>query len=182
MSRVGNAPIALPAGVKLAVADRQVTVTGPKGTVSCPVPEGIKCTVDGDTARVERRDDSRRQRAFHGLTRALIANGVTGTSEGWKKTLEIHGIGYRAEVKGSSVELALGFSHPVVYAIPEGITVEVEKQTLLTVSGIDKQKVGQVAAEIRALRPPEPYKGKGVRYTDERIIRKAGKAGATAGK
>ena len=181
MSRIGKLPIPLPKGVKLDVGDGQVTVTGPKGVVVCPVQEGITCTVEGDTATIERRDDSRQQRAFHGLTRALIANGVKGTSEGWKKDLEIHGVGYRAELKKGSVEFALGYSHPIVYEIPDGVTVEVEKQTKLTVAGIDRQKVGQVAAEIRALRPPEPYKGKGVRYTTERIVRKAGKAGVGAG-
>ncbi len=134
--------------------------------------------MDKDAAVVARRNDERQQRAFHGLTRALLANAVKGVSTGWTRKLEIQGIGYRAAVQGKNVELALGYSHPVVYPIPEGISVAVEKQTQISISGADRQKVGQVASEIRALRPPEPYKGKGIRYVDEVIKKKVGKTGA----
>ena len=182
MSRIGKLPVPIPSGVKLELAADQVKVNGPKGSLTCPVAEGITCRQDGDKLVVERRNDSRQQRAFHGLTRALIANAVRGTTQGYQRELEIRGVGYRAEVKKDSVEFALGYSHPVIFPIPEGISVQVEKQTRITVTGIDKQQVGQVAANIRALRPPEPYKGKGVRYSGEHIRRKAGKSGATAAK
>jgi large subunit ribosomal protein L6 len=174
-------PIPLPGGVKLEMGETTVKVTGPKGSVTCPVPPGIKCKLDGEVLTVQRSDDSRQQRALHGLTRALIANGVRGTSTGFDRALEIHGVGYRAEVKGKNLELALGYSHPVVFPIPAGVSISVDKQTKMVVSGIDKQQVGQVAANIRRLRPPEPYKGKGIRYADETIQKKAGKTGATGG-
>ena len=180
MSRIGKKPIPLPSGVKLAIGEGEVKITGPKGSLSCPVPPGIQCKLDGEVAHVERKDDSRSQRALHGLTRALIANAVQGASRGFEKRLEIQGVGYRAELKQKSLEFALGYSHPVIFSIPDGVTVQVEKQTKLTVSGIDKQMVGQVAANIRGLRPPEPYKGKGIRYAGEVVRRKAGKTAASA--
>lgn len=175
MSRIGKQPIPVPDGIKVDVAGDVVNVKGPKGSLSQTLPAGITCQVDGKELKVERKDDSRTQRALHGLMRTLIANAVLGTSEMFHRELEIIGVGYRAEAKKGQLELALGFSHPVLFAIPDGITVKVEKQTRLTVSGIDKQQVGQVAADIRALRPPEPYKGKGVRYDDELVRRKEAK-------
>jgi large subunit ribosomal protein L6 len=181
MSRIGKQPIDVPDGVKVDVAGGAVHVKGPKGSLSRDLPSGITCTLDGKELKVERQNDSRRQRALHGLTRTLIANAVKGTSEAFQKKLEIVGVGYRAEAKKGQLELALGFSHPVIFPIPEGIDVQVEKQTRLTVTGIDKQQVGQVAADIRALKPPEPYKGKGIRYEGELIKRKAGKAAVGSG-
>lgn len=153
-------------------------VKGPKGTLTTPIPPGIDCRVEDGTVRLGRAGDARQTRALHGLARALLANAVRGVSAGWSRDLEIQGIGYRAAVQGRSVEFALGFSHPVTFPIPEGITVTVEKQTRLSVSGVDRQQVGQVAAQIRSLRPPEPYKGKGIRYSDEIIKKKVGKTGA----
>ncbi len=178
MSRIGKVPIAVPDTVKVDVTGCVVNIKGPKGSLSQTLPAGITCQVDGKELKVERKDDSRTQRALHGLTRTLIANAVIGTSEMFQRGLEIIGVGYRAEAKKDQLELALGFSHPVVFTIPEGITIKVEKQTRLMVSGIDKQQVGQVAANIRSLRPPEPYKGKGIRYAGEVVHRKAGKAAA----
>ena len=178
MSRIGKLPVPLPDAVKVDVTGNVVNIKGPKGTLSSTLPAGITCKVDGKELKVERKDDSRTQRALHGLTRTLIANAVIGTSESFQRDLEIIGVGYRAEAKKDQLELALGFSHPVLFKIPEGITIKVEKQTRLTVNGIDKQQVGQVAADIRALRPPEPYKGKGIRYAGEVVQRKAGKAAA----
>ncbi len=178
MSRIGKMPIPVPDAVKVDVAGEVVNIKGPKGSLSQTLPAGITCQMDGKELKVERKDDSRTQRALHGLTRTLIANAVKGTSEMFQRGLEIIGVGYRAEAKKDQLELALGFSHPVVFAIPEGITITVEKQTRLTVSGIDKQQVGQVAANIRSLRPPEPYKGKGIRYIGEKVQRKAGKTAA----
>ena len=176
MSRIGKLPIPVPDAVKVDVAGDVVNIKGPKGSLSQILPAGITCQKDGKELKVERKDDSRTQRALHGLTRTLIANAVIGTSEMFQRDLEIIGVGYRAEAKKDQLELVLGFSHPVLFAIPEGITIKVEKQTRLTVSGIDKQQVGQVAANIRSLRPPEPYKGKGIRYAGEVVQRKAGKA------
>jgi large subunit ribosomal protein L6 len=178
MSRIGKAPIPVPAGVSVEVNGRTVSVTGPKGTLSQELPGDIQVRQDGDVLIVERPDDERQNRAFHGLTRALVANMVRGVGEGYRKQLEIIGVGYRATAKGpGQLELALGFSHPVVMEAPEGITFEVPQPTRVDVVGIDKQAVGQVAANIRAVRPPEPYKGKGVRYLGEKVKRKAGKAG-----
>jgi large subunit ribosomal protein L6 len=168
--------------VTVHVSGDTTLVTGPKGKLSVPVPDGITIEQADGTVRLARRDDSRQQRALHGLTRALLANAVAGTTKGFQKGLEIQGVGYRAELRKDKVEFALGYSHPVVFPIPAGISVEVEKQVRLMVSGIDKQLVGQVAANIRGLRPPEPYKGKGIRYAGEVIVKKAGKAGATAAK
>jgi len=178
MSRIGKLPVKLPQGVQLTVGKSEVGVKGPKGTVTTPLPGGITCKVEGSEAQLARRNDERQQRALHGLARALLANAVKGVSTGWTRDLDIQGIGYRATVQGKNVEFALGYSHPITFPIPEGISVTVEKQTRVSVSGVDRQKVGQVAAEIRSLRPPEPYKGKGIRYLDEVIKKKVGKTGA----
>lgn len=176
MSRIGKQPVALPAGTSASIGESEVVVKGPKGQLTSPLRPGITVRQEGEALVLERADDEKQSRADHGLCRALLNNAVTGVSEGFKKELEIQGIGYRAAVKGSDLELQLGFSHPVVYPIPKGISIGVEKNTAITVEGIDKQQVGQVAAEIRAFRPPEVYKGKGVRYKGELVRRKVGKA------
>lgn len=178
MSRIGKAPITVPSGVDVQISGQTVTVKGPKGQLSRELSELVSISQDGDTLQVERVDDSRGARAMHGLTRSLVANMVTGVTEGFRKELDIVGVGYRAQAKGSNaLELALGFSHPVNVTAPEGIEFVVPQPTRIEVHGIDKQLVGQVAADIRAWRKPEPYKGKGVRYVDEYVRRKAGKAG-----
>ena len=179
MSRVGKKPIVLPKGVKVNVSDTEVEVQGPKGKLTTPVPPGIKFSLEGSELQCERASDARQQRAFHGLARALAANAIKGVSEGFSKDLDIVGVGYRAQIEGKKVVFALGYSHPVEYPIPEGIEIKIDKQTRITVSGIDRQKVGQVAAEIRKLRRPDPYKQKGIRYVGEVLKKKAGKAGAT---
>jgi large subunit ribosomal protein L6 len=179
MSRVGKKPIVLPAGVKVSISDTQLEVQGPRGKLNTPVPAGISFSLEKGELVCQRESDARQHRAFHGLARALANNAVKGVTEGFSRDLDIVGVGYRAQVEGSKVVLALGFSHPVEYAIPEGIKVVIEKQTHVTVSGIDRQKVGQVAAEIRRLRKPDPYKQKGIRYVGEVLKKKAGKAGAT---
>jgi large subunit ribosomal protein L6 len=177
MSRVGRAPIAVPGGVTVTVAGTLVTVAGPQGTLARPLPGPITVRQEDTSLIVERPDDQRQNRALHGLTRSLVANMVTGVTAGFTKELEIVGVGYRAAARGpGSLELALGFSHPVVVDAPDGVTFEVPTPTRIIVKGIDKEKVGQVAADIRKLRKPEPYKGKGVRYLGERVMRKAGKA------
>ncbi|MHB8594124.1 MAG: 50S ribosomal protein L6 [Acidimicrobiales bacterium] len=177
MSRIGRSPIALPSEVTVNVDARTVTVTGPQGTLSRSLPGSIAVRQEDSTLLVERPDDQRHNRALHGLTRSLVANMVTGVTAGFTKELEIVGVGYRAMAKGpGALELALGFSHPVTVDAPEGVTFEVPIPTRIVVKGIDKEKVGQVAADIRKLRKPEPYKGKGVRYAGERVMRKAGKA------
>jgi large subunit ribosomal protein L6 len=177
MSRVGRSPIPVPAGVEVNLADRQVTVKGPKGTLARVVPGEITVRQEDSTIVVERPNDERHNRALHGLTRSLLNNMVLGVTDGFNKDLEIVGVGYRAIARGDTqIELALGFSHPVVVDAPTGVTFEVPAPTRITVRGIDKQLVGQVAANIRKIRKPEPYKGKGVRYAGERVIRKAGKA------
>jgi large subunit ribosomal protein L6 len=177
MSRVGRAPIAVPGGVTVTVAGTLVTVAGPQGTLERPLPGAITVRQEEANLIVERPDDQRQNRALHGLTRSLVANMVTGVTAGFTKELEIVGVGYRAAAKGpGSLELALGFSHPVFVDAPEGVTFDVPTPTRIIVKGIDKEKVGQVAADIRKLRKPEPYKGKGVRYLGERVMRKAGKA------
>jgi large subunit ribosomal protein L6 len=178
MSRIGKLPITVPSGVDVAIDGRTVTVKGPKGTLSHTVIEPI--TVERDetgTVVLKRPDDERRNKAMHGLSRTLVNNLVVGVTNGYEKRLEIHGVGYRVALKGSSLEFALGFSHPVVIEAPEGITFRVETPTRFSVSGIDKQLVGEVAANIRKLRKPDPYKGKGVRYAGEVIRRKVGKTG-----
>lgn len=182
MSRVGKKPIVLPSGVKVSISDTQLEVQGPKGKLNTPVPPGISFSLEKGELLCQRESNARQHRAFHGLARALANNAVTGVTEGFSRDLDIVGVGYRAQVEGSKVVLALGFSHPVEYAIPEGIKIAIEKQTHVTVSGIDRQKVGQVAAEIRRLRKPDPYKQKGVRYVGEILKKKAGKAGATGAK
>ena len=177
MSRIGQAPITVPGGVDVTVADGQITVKGPKGTLSRPIPGTITVRQDGDQLLVERPDDERETRSLHGLTRTLVNNMVIGVTEGFRKELEIQGVGYRATAQGpAALELALGFSHSVKVNAPEGITFDVPSPTRIDVVGINKEVVGQVAANIRALRKPEPYKGKGVRYVGEHVQRKAGKA------
>src|SRR4029077_13005285 len=179
MSRIGNKPIPVPSGVKIAIAADKIDVQGPKGKLSVAVPNGISFEQKEGVLNVKRRAED--FRALHGLARALVANAVHGVTQGFKKELDIVGVGYRAELKGKALAFALGKSHPVEFAIPEGIQIAVDKQTHLIVSGADKGQVGQVAADIRSLRPPDPYKQKGVRITGERLKKKAGKAGAKAG-
>ena len=177
MSRIGNNPITVPAGVTVTVADGVATVKGPNGTMSRIIPDGITLEQTGDVLNVSRLNDETQYRSLHGLTRTLIANMVVGVTDGWSKELEIIGVGYRAANGGPGVlDLALGFSHPVKFTAPEGVTFEVPLPTRVIVKGADKEAVGQVAASIRKIRKPEPYKGKGVRYLGERVVRKAGKA------
>lgn len=177
MSRIGKKEIPLPKGVEARYEGGAVTIKGPKGTLRTPVVSGIDVKVENNVVAFTRKDDEGKTRAFHGLMRALVANNVKGVSEGFKRELDIIGVGYRAEVKGKEVVFSLGYSHPVRFAIPEGIDIAVDAKTgHITVSGIDKQKVGQTASEIRSLREPDPYKGKGIKYSDEVIRRKAGKA------
>ncbi len=177
MSRIGRAPIPLPPGVDVRVSERHVIVTGPKGTLERDLPEDMTVRQDDGVLVVERPDDQRHHRALHGLTRSLLNNMVVGVTEGFHRDLEIVGVGYRAAAQGDRrLDLALGYSHPVVVEAPEGITFEVPAPTRITVRGIDKEAVGQVAANIRKLRKPEPYKGKGIRYAGEAVRRKAGKA------
>lgn len=178
MSRIGNKPIPLPQGVKFEVKGNTVVVQGPKGQVESHVPAGVKLQTADGHIQVTRESDNRA--AVHGLVRALVNNAVSGVTKGWNKDLEIVGIGYRAELKGkNTVVFTLGYSHPIEFPLPSGISVTIDpKQTRLTVSGIDRQKVGQVAADMRSLRPPDPYKQKGVRYTGERLKKKVGKTGA----
>ena len=178
MSRIGKAPITVPAGVDVKVDGRNISVKGPKGTLEREIPGTITITQDGDTLVCERPNDENKTKAMHGLTRSLVNNMVIGVTDGFSKNLEIVGVGYRAEAQGpNGLRLNLGFSHSVDVKAPEGITFEVPAQTQVIVSGIDKEVVGQVAANIRSIRKPEPYKGKGVRYAGERVLRKAGKAG-----
>jgi large subunit ribosomal protein L6 len=176
MSRIGNKLIPVPSGVKIQIKDDAVEVQGPKGKMSVALPRGIHFEHKDNVLTAKR--DTENHRALHGLARALVANAVTGVTLGFKKDLDIVGVGYRAEVKGKNVVLALGYSHPIEFPIPEGIQIAVEKQTHMTVSGANKNVVGQVAANLRALRPPDPYKQKGIRITGERLKKKAGKAGA----
>ena len=177
MSRIGRSPIPVPSGVEVAVADRHVTVKGPQGTLERDLPGEITVRQDDGTLLVERPNDERHNRALHGLTRSLVANMVAGVTNGFTKELEIVGVGYRATARGpNQLELALGFSHPVTVDAPGGISFEVPVPTRIIVRGIDKELVGQVAANIRKIRKPEPYKGKGVRYAGEVVVRKAGKA------
>jgi len=178
MSRIGKAPITVPGGVTVDITGQSVTVTGPKGTLSRELPGNITVRHDEGTLLVERPDDERESRSLHGLSRTLVSNMVTGVTDGFAKELEIIGVGYRAEATSpTSLRLALGFSHPVMMQAPEGITFEVPVQTRVIVRGIDKEMVGQVAANIPSVRKPEPYKGKGVRYLGEKVLRKAGKTG-----
>jgi len=176
MSRVGKMPIDIPSGVTVEVSNDQITVNGPKGSLQQFTVPGVKIAIQDGQVIVARINDEAQNRASHGLMRALINNMVTGVSEGFEKKLEINGVGYRVQAQGADLKFNLGFSHDVVYKVPSSVQVKVEQNTV-TVSGSDKQQVGQVAAEIRALKKPEPYKGKGIKYADERIIRKSGKSG-----
>lgn len=176
MSRIGKQPIVVPAGVTITVGETEITVAGPKGSLNVPVQQNTQTAVTDGKIIVTRTDDEPESRAWHGLQRALLNNAVIGVTQGFKKELEINGVGFRLQGGGKQIEMALGFSHPVKYTAPDGVELKVDKMNI-TVTGIDKQKVGQVAAEIRALKKPEPYKGKGIKYVDEVILRKAGKAG-----
>jgi len=177
MSRIGRLPIPVPAGVEVKIEENVVTVKGPKGTLTHTVPAPIQAVLEDGNVVVTRPDDERNSRSLHGLTRTLIANQIHGVTQGYTKGLEIVGTGYRVTAKGSDIEFALGYSHPILVKAPAGITFTVEGNTKLSVSGIDKQAVGEVAANLRKLRKPEPYKGKGVRYAGEVVRRKAGKSG-----
>jgi large subunit ribosomal protein L6 len=176
MSRVGKLPIQIPSGVTITVDDAAITVTGPKGTLSQFTLPGITIEQEDGVLTVKRENDEAENRARHGLMRALINNMVVGVTKGFEKKLEINGVGYRANMEGAKIKMQLGFSHDVYYTAPEGVTLSVE-QNVITVSGISKQQVGQAAAEIRAFKKPEPYKGKGIKYSDERVLRKSGKSG-----
>ncbi len=179
MSRIGKQPIEIPAGVKVQVEDGLVRAEGPKGRLAQRMPSGVQARLEQNRLVVTRSADHRTARALHGLTRALLANMVRGVKEGFERKLEIVGIGYRAQLQGKNIQLSLGYSHPVVFPLPEGITAEIDKQTLITLRGADKALLGQTAANLRALRKPDPYKGKGVKYVEETIRRKVGKkAGA----
>jgi large subunit ribosomal protein L6 len=179
MSRIGKKPIPVPDGVKVQVDGAVVRAEGPKGKLMQPLAAGMTATLDGKVLTITRNDDSRTARALHGLTRSLVANMVTGVKDGYERKLEIVGIGYRAQLSGKNIQLALGYSHPVIFALPEGITAEIEKQVSVTLKGADKALLGETAAKLRALRKPDPYKGKGIKYADEFIRRKVGKkAGA----
>ncbi len=178
MSRIGRKPVEIPSGVEVKVEANNIFVKGPKGSLSWGFPEGIDVSVVDGKVVVTRRGDSKNEKALHGLSRSLIANMITGVSKGYQRVLEIHGIGYRAQVQGNRLLLTLGYSHPVEYQLPEGISATVDqKQTMITLTGTDKHLLGQVAANLRALRPPDPYKGKGIRYAGERLKLKVGKAG-----
>ena len=179
MSRIGKKPIPVPAGVKVAVEDSTVKVEGPKGKLSQSIPAGVSVTMDGNVLAVGRSSEERNVRALHGLTRALLANMVHGVKDGFERKLEIVGIGYRAQLQGKNLQLALGYSHPVIFPLPEGVQAEVDRQVTITLRGPDKALLGQLAAKLRSLRKPDPYKGKGIKYAEEHIRRKVGKkAGA----
>jgi len=177
MSRIGNRAVPLPDGVTVHVGGGAIQVKGPNGDLSTPIPAGIEVEQAEGALRVARADDGKESRALHGLVRSLVANMVTGVTTGFVRDLEIHGVGYRADVQGSKLNLALGFSHPVELTVPKGLKVSMDGNTKIRIEGADKQLVGQFAADVRGIRPPEPYKGKGIRYSDERVRRKVGKAG-----
>ncbi|MGO1545005.1 MAG: 50S ribosomal protein L6 [Gulosibacter sp.] len=177
MSRIGRLPIQIPSGVEVKINGADVAVKGPKGELALTIAEPIEASIEDGQVLVTRPNDERESRSLHGLTRTLIFNNIVGVTEGYKKSLEVVGTGYRVQAKGNSLEFALGFSHPVSFNPPEGITLAVEGQNKITISGISKQQVGETAANIRKIRPPEPYKGKGIRYEGEHVRRKAGKAG-----
>ena len=179
MSRIGKQPIPIPASVQVQIEGTSITIKGPKGELHRDVHPDMRFHMDGEQLIVTRPTDQQRHRALHGLTRALLANMVTGVESGYSKTLELHGVGYRAQQMGSNIQVAVGFSHPVDVNPPPGVTLEVEGNNRIHIKGIDKELVGQIAAEIRKIRPPEPYKGKGIRYAGEHVRRKAGKAGKT---
>jgi large subunit ribosomal protein L6 len=176
MSRVGKQPITVPSGVTISTSPGTVQVKGPKGTLSAAVSPLVELKVEGGTLNITRREDTREARSVHGLTRKLVSNMVTGVSDGFRRVLEINGVGYRAEAKGNAIQLALGYSHPILFPLPQGVQAKVDKQTVVTLEGADRQVLGETAAAIRKLRPPEPYKGKGIKYAEETIRRKAGKA------
>ena len=178
MSRIGRLPIELKNGASANISDSTITVKGPKGELAYTWNEGVTISQDGDQLLVTRISDSRPHRSLHGLTRSLVQNMVDGVTNGYKRDLEINGVGFKAEVKGNSLFVTVGFTNPYEYPIPDGIEISVEKNTRISVTGIDKQKVGQAAAQIRAIRPPEPYKGKGIKYADEQLKRKVGKTTA----
>jgi large subunit ribosomal protein L6 len=178
MSRIGKMPIQLPKEVKISCDPSKIEVAGPKGTLACDLPRGIAVSVDEGKILIQRDWEDRPLKALHGLTRSLIANMVTGVTQGFQKKLEIIGVGFRADIQGNVLKLTLGFSHPVLFPIPEDIKMEVEKQTVITVRGVNKQLVGTIAAKLRSIKPPEPYKGKGVRYVGEKIRKKVGKTKA----
>lgn len=181
MSRIGRLPISIPDGVKVALEDGAIRVEGPKGKLRTEVPQGIQIKLEGNQLRVVRDGEERNLKALHGLTRKLVANMIEGVSRGFSRVLEINGVGYRAEVKGTDLHLTLGFSHPVVFPLPPGVTATVERQIIVTLLGADREILGKTAAMLRGLKPPEPYKGKGIKYREEVIQRKAGKAVGAAG-
>jgi len=178
MSRIGRMPILLPKDVRVSSDPSKIEVTGPKGKLTSDIPRGVSIYVDGEKISIQCNQDERKLKALHGLTRSLIANMVTGVTQGFEKKLEIIGVGFRADIQGNVLKLALGFSHPILFPVPEGVKLEVEKQTLIAVKGINKQLVGTIAAKLRSMKPPEPYKGKGIRYLGERIRKKVGKTKA----
>ena len=180
MSRIGRLPVQVPAGVKVHVADRLVRVEGPKGKLERQLDPEVSVAVDGAKVLVKRRDDSRRARSVHGLMRVLVNNMIQGVGKGFTRVLEINGVGYRAEARGNVLFLTLGYSHPIAFQLPAGVTAKVERQVVVTLEGADRELLGHVAAAVRKLRPPEPYKAKGVKYAEERIRRKAGKTAAGA--
>lgn len=182
MSRIGKLPIIVPQGVKVAVTGDLLKVDGPKGSLTQRISSEVDVSISDGKIVFTRPTESREARTVQGLMRSLVANMVSGVTQGYERRLEIAGVGYRAEVQGDSLVMSLGFSHPVKYALPKGVKAEVDKQTLIVLKGADKQVLGQVAANIRGLKPPEPYKGKGIKYQDEKILRKAGKAGKAGGK
>lgn len=181
MSRIGKLPVTIPSGVKVAVDASGVRLEGPKGKLQVAIPSQVEVKVEGNLLRIERRSEDRKIRALHGLTRKLLANMAQGVSQGFTRVLDINGVGYRAEVKGQELHMTLGYSHPVVFQLPAGVTAAVERQVIITLSSADRQVLGEAAAKIRSLRPPEPYKGKGIKYREEVIKRKAGKAVGSAG-
>ena len=181
MSRIGKLPIVIPNGVRVAVDADAVRLEGPKGKLATSVPAGVAVKIEGNVVRVVREGEERRLRALHGLTRKLIANMAKGVSEGFTRILDINGVGYRAEVKGQEIHMTLGYSHPLVFPLPPGVSASVERQVIITLNSPDRQLLGEMAAKIRSLRPPEPYKGKGIKYREEVIRRKAGKAVGSAG-
>ena len=182
MSRIGKLPINVPEGVKVAVDGKAIKFEGPRGKLETAIPPGIHVNVEGNIVSVEREVEARKFRALHGLTRKLIANMAEGVSKGFSRVLDINGVGYRAEVKGQELHMTLGYSHPVVFPLPQGVAAAVERQVIVTLTSADRQLLGETAAKIRSFRPPEPYKGKGIKYREEVIRRKAGKAvGSTGG-
>jgi len=181
MSRIGRAPVVLPAGVTAIVADGAVRVKGPKGELPIPIVPNVKVTVEGNVVQCERFSEEKPVKAAHGTMRSLIAGAAKGVSEGYQKNLDIIGVGYGAELKGKTLSIKLGYTHPCVYQVPDGIQIEIPEATRVAIKGIDKQLVGKVAAEVRSFKPPEPYKGKGIRYHDEHVKRKAGKLAVSSG-